>query len=82
MKPQIKTITFECSFYAESDKSICVFCIKGDPKGETWNTIEWFPKTLCTYSKLTELGRGTIEAPEWLLKKKNLLDKVTKVKKI
>lgn len=80
MKPQTKTITFECSFYAESTTSICVLYIKGDSKGDTWSHREWFPKKLCTYSKLTELGRGTMEAPEWLLIKKKIRHLITEIK--
>ena len=72
-------LTFEASFYAESQNSICVFCVKGDPKGESWNTLGWFPKSICSFSDREPYGKIKVTAPKWLLDIKKLTDKVTLV---
>lgn len=74
-------VTFEASFYAETDNSIAVLCIKGDPEGNSWNTKEWFPKSSCVLGERSSYGKMNVTVPLWLLKIKKLEDKVTLAKK-
>lgn len=71
--------TFEALFYAETISSIAVLCIKGDPKGDSWNTLEWFPRSICSFSEKEPYGKIKVTAPNWLLKTKKIHDKVTTV---
>lgn len=73
-------VTFEASFYAESEKSFAVLVVKGDSNGDTWNTLEWFPKSLCSMSNRV-VNKVTVTAPRWILKEKKIVDKITQVKK-
>jgi hypothetical protein len=73
-------ITFEASFYAESDKSVAVLVVKGDINGDSWSTLEWFPKSVCEFGDKSEYGKLRVTAPVWLLEFKKIRDKVTIVK--
>jgi|TARA_R110000782_G_scaffold225342_1_gene312263 hypothetical protein len=73
-------LTFEASFYAESDKSVAVLVVKGDINGETWSTLEWFPKSTCKFSDKAEFGKLEVTAPVWLLEFKKIEGKITIVK--
>lgn len=73
-------VTFEASFYSESDKSVAVLVVKGDINGETWNTLEWFPRSICEFGERKPYGKLEVTAPVWLLEFKKIRDKVTIVK--
>lgn len=72
-------VTFKASFYSEALKSISALCIEGVGK-DTWNTLKWFPKKLCTFSEPEPYGAMTITAPLWLLQDMKIDKKVTTIK--
>lgn len=72
-----KMITFEASFYAESEKSIAALYQKGNPEGTAWMSKEWFPKKICTFSPVRPYGRFEISAPKWYLEKLKIIDLIT-----
>jgi hypothetical protein len=75
-----KSITFEASYYSESEKSVAVLVVKGDINGETWSTLEWFPKSICKFGERKPYGKLEVTAPTWLLEFKKIINKVTIVK--
>lgn len=75
-------VAFKVSPYAESKNSMAFLCIEGVEAG-SWNTLKWFPKSLCKVDNttiLTSKGYAILTAPVWMLQKMGIHKKVTIVK--
>lgn len=73
-------VVFEAMLHAESPgtNSFCCMVEKSDCNG--WSNKQWFGKKYCGFERSEEITSVVkVSAPLWLLKRKGIVDLITKI---